>query len=133
MHISNADFSVQRGGNECKGNVTMRICYAVNAQRCKTKERAVVEYVQNEFPNVSWISDRKIYDGCYRCRPDLFLDLGKHIIIVEIDENQHDQYDCSCENKRLMQISQDVGHKILKVYIYHTTAQYNDTCVIFTS
>ena len=23
-----------------------------------------------------------------------------------------------------------LSHKILKVYIYHTTAQYNDTCVI---
>lgn len=91
----------------------------------KTKERAVVEYVHNEFPNVSWISDRKIYDGCSRRRPDLFLDLGKHIIIVEIDENQHDQYDCSCENKRLMQISQDVGHRNI-VFIRFNPDEYLD-------
>ena len=38
-------------------------------------------------------------------------DLGYQIIIVEIDENQHDNYDCSCENKRIMQLSQDVGHR----------------------
>lgn len=25
--------------------------------------------------------------------------------------NQHQDYDCSCENKRLMEISQDVGHR----------------------
>ena len=91
----------------------------------KTKERAVVEYVQNEFPDVSWISDRKIYDGCSQRRPDLFLDLGKHIIIVEIDENQHDQYDCSCENKRLMQISQDVGHRNI-VFIRFNPDEYLD-------
>ena len=91
----------------------------------KTKERAVVEYVHNEFPNVSWISDRKIYDGCSRRRPDLFLDLGYNIIIVEIDENQHDQYDCSCENKRLMEISQDVSHRNI-VFIRFNTDEYLD-------
>jgi hypothetical protein len=37
--------------------------------------------------------------------------MGSHVIIVEIDENQHTQYDCSCENKRLMEISQDLGHR----------------------
>ena len=31
--------------------------------------------------------------------------------IVEIDENQHIEYDCSCENKRIMELSQDVGHR----------------------
>jgi hypothetical protein len=39
------------------------------------------------------------------------IDLGFHIIIVEIDENQHNDYDCSCENKRLMELSQDVGFR----------------------
>jgi hypothetical protein len=39
------------------------------------------------------------------------LDLGFNIIIIEIDENQHNNYDCSCENKRLMEISQDLGHR----------------------
>ena len=39
------------------------------------------------------------------------MDLGYQIVIVEIDENQHTDYDCSCENKRLMQISQDLGHR----------------------
>ena len=38
-------------------------------------------------------------------------DLGYQVIIVEIDENQHTNYDCSCENKRIMQLSQDVGHR----------------------
>jgi hypothetical protein len=39
------------------------------------------------------------------------LDLGYQIIIVEIDENQHRAYDCSCDNKRIMELSQDVGHR----------------------
>jgi hypothetical protein len=39
------------------------------------------------------------------------LDLGYQIIIIEIDENQHIDYDCNCENKRIMELSQDLGHR----------------------
>lgn len=79
----------------------------------KTKERCVVEYVTLHFPDFSWVADKIITDGCSRRRPDLILDLGYQIIIVEVDENQHIHYDCSCENKRVMQLSQDVNHRPL--------------------
>jgi hypothetical protein len=84
-----------------------------NARNYKTKEKAVVDFILKEFPldKYSWISDKRIHDGCSRKRPDLFLDLGYQLIIVEVDENQHESYDCSCENKRLMELSQDVNHR----------------------
>jgi hypothetical protein len=37
--------------------------------------------------------------------------MGSHIIIVEVDENKHTDYDCSCEHKRLMELSQDLQHR----------------------
>ena len=77
----------------------------------KTKEFAVVEYIKTYFPNVDWIDDKIVNGGCSKKRPDLLLDLGYQVIIVEIDENQHTDYDCSCENKRIMELSQDVGHR----------------------
>jgi len=52
-----------------------------------------------------------VADGCSRRRPDLFLDFGYQVLIIEIDENQHVSYDCTCENKRLMELSKDVGHR----------------------
>ena len=79
----------------------------------KTKEFAVVEYIKTYFPNVDWIADKTV-NGCRNGkRPDLLLDLGYQVIIVEIDEDQHNssKYDCSCENKRIMELSQDVGHR----------------------
>jgi hypothetical protein len=84
-----------------------------NAKNYKTKEKAVIEVVLKHFPldKYSWVADKRILDGCSRKRPDLFLDLGYQIIIVEVDENQHESYDCSCENKRLMELSQDVQHR----------------------
>jgi hypothetical protein len=91
----------------------------------KTKERSVVEYITAHFPDFSWVADKTITDGCSRRRPDLLLDLGYQIIIVEVDENQHIQYDCSCENKRIMELSQDVGHKPI-VFIRFNPDEYTD-------
>jgi hypothetical protein len=84
-----------------------------NTRNYKTKEKAVTDFVISNFPldKYSWVIDKRIQDGCSRKRPDLFLDLGYQIIIVEVDENQHDTYDCSCENKRLMELSQDVNYR----------------------
>ena len=77
----------------------------------KTKEKDVCDFILQNYPTFSWVADRKVQDGCSRRRPDLLLELGSHIIIVEIDENKHSGYDCSCENKRLMEISQDLQHR----------------------
>lgn len=77
----------------------------------KTKEKTVSDFIIQEFPQYDFITDKKVSDGCSRRRPDILLDLGYQILIVEIDENQHRDYDCSCENKRLMEISQDLGHR----------------------
>jgi hypothetical protein len=77
----------------------------------KTKEFSVVEYVKNNFPEFDWISDKIIKGGCSKRRPDLLLDLGYQIIIIEIDENQHIDYDCTCENKRVMELSKDLDHR----------------------
>ena len=63
------------------------------------------------FSDFTWVADKKVQDGCSRRRPDLLVDLGSHIVIVEVDENKHTDYDCSCEHKRLMELSQDLHHR----------------------
>ena len=77
----------------------------------KTKEYSVVEYIKTTFPDLNWIADKIINGGCSKRRPDLFLDLTDQIVIIEVDENQHIDYDCSCQNKRIMELSQDVDHR----------------------
>ena len=77
----------------------------------KTKEYAVVEYIKTKFPSLNWVADKIINGGCSKRRPDLLLDLWYQIVIIEVDENQHIDYDCSCQNKRIMELSQDVGHR----------------------
>jgi hypothetical protein len=77
----------------------------------KTKERLVVDYIKEQYPNYDWIFDKIIEDGCSLKRPDIYLDLGYQILIIEIDENQHNCYEDICENKRIMTLSQDVNHR----------------------
>ena len=98
----------------------------------KTKEYSVVEFVKKKYPEFPWISDKTIKDGCSRRRPDLLLDLGYQVIIIEIDENQHIDYDCSCENKRIMELSQDVGHRPI-VFIRFNPDDYKNNDVNITS
>jgi hypothetical protein len=79
----------------------------------KTKEIYVRDYILDKFKNFTWVCDKKVENGCSGRRPDLLLDLGYQVIVVEVDENQHLDYDSSCENKRLMEISQDLNHRPL--------------------
>lgn len=77
----------------------------------KTQEKCVIDHIKEIFPKDDWKYDKTIVDGCSRKRPDALLDMGSHLLIVEVDEHRHSTYDCSCENKRLMQLSLDVGHR----------------------
>jgi len=103
------------GNKKYKGYCT-RCCIHLypeikTARNYKTKETDVVERISESFPELTWLADKRVQDGCSRRRPDLFLDMGSHVIIVEVDETQHIGYDCSCENKRMMELSQDVDHR----------------------
>ena len=98
----------------------------------KTKEYAVVEYIKNKYPNFNWIADKIINGGCSKRRPDLLLDLLYQVIIIEVDENQHVDYDCSCQNKRVMQLSQDLGHRPI-IFIRFNPDDYQKDGITITS
>jgi len=90
----------------------------------KTKEFAVVEHIKTKYPEFTWIADKKVQDGCSMKRPDLLLDLGYQIINLEVDENQHKTSGYNCENKRIMQLSQDLGHRPI-VFIRFNPDNFN--------
>ncbi len=82
-----------------------------NVLNYKTKESVVAVHLNDKFPDVDWAQDKPVEGGCSKRRPDLLLVMGAHIVIVEVDENRHDAYDCTCENCRLMEISRDLNHR----------------------
>ena len=107
-------------------NCCINICPDIQVSRnYKTKENEVLDKIKEKFPDFTWIHDKKVEDGCSKRRPDLLLDMGDRIIIVEVDENKHTNYDCSCENKRLMEISKDLQHRPI-IFIRFNPDSYID-------
>ena len=112
----------------------IQVCPEIQVSRnYKTKERDVVDRITQTFTGFTWVADKKVQDGCSLRRPDLLLDMGSHIIIVEIDENKHTDYDCSCEHKRLMQISQDLQHRPIVFIRFNPDAYTNQDGILIKS
>lgn len=84
------------------------------ARNYKIKEQHVVSRVKERFPEFTWICDKRYdfapTDCASRRRPDMFVHFGTHVLIVEVDENQHNTYDTTCDNKRLCELYQDFGY-----------------------
>ena len=112
----------------------IQVCPEIKISRnYKTKEKDIVDRITQIFPQFTWICDKKIQDGCSKRRPDLLLDIGSHIIIVEVDENKHNDYDCSCENKRLMELSQDLQHRPIIFIRFNPDAYTNNDGILVKS
>jgi hypothetical protein len=60
-------------------------------------------------------------------RPDVLIDMGEWVVVVEVDEDQHNNqsYEMSCENKRVMQIFDDAGRRPT-VFIRFNPDKYKD-------
>jgi hypothetical protein len=89
----------------------------------KIKETHVTDYLKETFPD-KFTFDKTV-GGCSKRRPDAYLDLYTHIIIVECDENQHTDYDTTCEITRLNELFTDLGDRPL-VFIRFNPDAYNN-------
>lgn len=81
----------------------------VKTRNHKTRENTFMMPLKGLYPDLSL--DKVVQGGCSKRRPDGHIELFTHGIIIEIDENQHVGY--SCENKRTMEIFQDLGSRPL--------------------
>jgi len=53
--------------------------------------------------------DEQLPDKCNKKRPDFVFDANTHKIVVEVDEQQHNSYNCECEQVRMAQVTQAIG------------------------
>ena len=79
----------------------------------KIKERYLRDELRRRFPDkdINMVFDKAVDGGCSKKRPDVLIDLLLYSIIIECDENQHKNYEC--ENKRTMQLFEDLGNRPL--------------------
>jgi hypothetical protein len=94
-------FSVEKKGGLCS------YCKPNSTAKQRTKEMKVVKYIED--CKIEFTHNKSVGFSCGNYRPDIRIDVGTHIVIVEIDEDQHKQYDSKCEVARMLNIQQAEG------------------------
>lgn len=127
--------------NQCKienCNTRANIKYRGHCLRCfihlfpdekisknyKVREQHFVDYLKENYKEL-FTFDKRISGGCSKKRPDAYIDLFTHVIVLENDENQHKNYEQVCENKRMMEIFEDFANRPI-VFIRFNPDAYID-------
>lgn len=72
-------------------------------------EWSVIRYLRKNMKKEFIYNSSGILGGCSANRPDISFELNKHVVIVEIDEDQHRRYTDLCECARLNEIVNGIG------------------------
>lgn len=83
------------------------------------KEWSIVRYLRKVIDTPFEYNSSKMLQGCSKKRPDIYFELAKHSVIVEIDENQHNTYDDICECARINEIVNGIGGKSVIIIRYN--------------
>jgi hypothetical protein len=118
-----------------KYNLYCASCYyylnpnEIKSRNHKSKENQIISDLNKKFNNII-IQDKKVNDGCSQKRPDGLIKLNDYNIIIEVDENQHNNYEC--ENKRMMVLFQDLGNSPLTIIRFNPDSYKLDNATIKT-
>lgn len=88
------------------------------------KEKYIVDFIKNNFSKFKPIFNKQT-GGCSKRRPDVYFDMLTHIVIIEIDENQHIDYDEWCEVVRVNELFTDFGDRPI-IFIRFNPDKYYD-------
>ena len=84
----------------CKKTFGQRYSLVSHEMRTHTKDTFVRQFLESEFEDYKWTFDRAFAVGTLKS-PDARLAIGKtHIVIVEVDQESYDVYDCSLARAR---------------------------------
>jgi hypothetical protein len=75
------------------------------------KEWSIIRILRKNIDTKFEYDSNKMLNGCSKKRPDVYFELNKHCVIVEIDEYQHKTYEDKCECARLNEIVNGIGGK----------------------
>jgi len=89
------------------------------------KEWSIVRYLRKHIDTKFEYNTNKMLNGCSKKRPDIYFELAKHCVIVEIDENQHKSYEDNCECARINEIVNGIGGKSVIIVRYNPDKIHN--------
>lgn len=79
-------------------------------RKFKLKEHYVRDEIKKHFGDrFTIVFDKSIDGGCSQKRPDILIDFGTHLLIIEIDEHRHMNY--TCEQSRMIALYEDTGFR----------------------
>lgn len=79
-------------------------------RKFKLKEHYVRDEIKAHFGDrFTIVFDKSIEGGCSQKRPDILIDFGSHILIIEIDEHRHVNY--TCEQSLMVALYEDTGFR----------------------
>lgn len=92
------------------------MCSTCGGYRENSEEFKLRELLTLWFQDLKIAHDKIIEGSCLRYRPDFLIEAPKgHVIIVEVDENHHKDYDINCEIVRMFNIQQAIMTPIVFV------------------
>ena len=94
------------------------------------KEYAIVRLLRKEIDTPFIYDSNRMLQNCTKKRPDIYFELTKHCVIVEVDENQHNIYDDKCECGRLNEIVNGIGGKSVIIIRYNPDTIRNNNKII---
>jgi len=113
------------------GSIVKRLCkycdmredLAFVCKRCSKvknkKEWSIVRHLRHEIHTPFLYNTNKMLQGCSKKRPDIYFDLPRHVVIVEVDEHQHNTYGESCECARLNELVNGIGGRPVIIVRYN--------------
>lgn len=93
-----------------------RDCNPDNMERMiKQKQIKVQKWLNDNHETPYTLTDKRVFVyglGCIRQRPDFLYDFPTHVIILEVDEDQHKKRS-TCDETRMINIAQIFGRKTI--------------------
>jgi hypothetical protein len=94
------------------------------AKNYKRKQRVIEEIIKARVNHPDTRYD-KTFGACSKRRPDVLFECFTHVVIIEIDEGQHKNYDLPCEENRIGEIYEDVACRPIHLIRFNPDAYTN--------
>jgi len=105
------------------GEIMCKPCIDYQKRGCTLKrglkEQAIKAFLDKEADLCDYVHDVPIQDGCSKQRPDFVFRRAFNTIILEVDEEQHRYYNCSCESSRMKNIYHSNGESNMTFIRYN--------------
>jgi hypothetical protein len=83
----------------------------------RIKEKRVVDYIKDMYPEIEITFNKQVDGGCSKLT---------HSIIIEVDEEQHKDYDVTCERNRINELFTDLGDRPIVMIRFNPDAYITD-------